>query len=167
MRARHAWLGALAAGLFTLAPQLAGAQEAGPVPFPAEGVPTVAAPGRASFAGEVRTAPSPVRFDAVYASVLDRVFDELRSLTELPPDTLSAIGQPAPLDLMISPKEPPPWVGPGVPPDARWSFHIDPIPITGQPVAYATPTPTANTGSFERWQELVLPSLVVPLPFLP
>lgn len=161
MRARTAWLGALAAGLFALIPRVSHAQEVGPTPFPTTQGPGVTLPSGVGFEGP-RTAPSPVRFDAAYTSVLDYVFQELRSLTEVPPSALSAIGQPAPTDLLMGTTQPPSWVPDGVPPDGRFGVHVG--LVTGQPVAFVVPPPISGQ---ERFSASVLPSLVVPLPFLP
>ena len=46
--------------------------------------------------------------------------------------------------------------------DGRFGVHVG--FVTGQPVAYLPPPPIAGE---ERFSSSVLPSLVVPLPFLP
>lgn len=152
---RLAWT-LLAASVGLLASGRAPAQESGPLPFNPSTVPRLSLPTGAPVG---TTWPSPLRMGGAYDSVFDTIFQGYRSITEAPPQGLPAVGQPAPLDTLISPAQPPSWVGPGVPPDARFGVPIGPVQLA--PRVYAVPPPVAGDG---RLQQSVLPSIVIPFP---
>jgi hypothetical protein len=149
------WLGSLSAIMLALSS--ANAQEPGPVPFNPQTVPRISLPSAGSWPG---MGEEP-RFGPVQSSVIDRWLANVSRWTETAPRDRSAIGQPGPIDNVISPAQAPSWIAPGVPSDAGFGIRIG--PVSGQPVIYATPPPIAGEG---RFQQSVLPSLVITLPFL-
>jgi hypothetical protein len=154
MRARWLWLGAL--GAVALGSGAASAQELGPLPFNAQTVP------RISLSSSAESWPGmSSQFSPVYSSVFDRWLSRVSGLTEAAPRYPSAVQQPGPIDTVISPAQAPSWINPGVPSDAGFSIRAG--PVSAQPVIYATPPPVAGEG---RFQQSVLPSLVITLPFL-
>lgn len=153
MTVRGLWLGAL--GVIALGSGAANAQELGPLPFDAQTVPRISLPTSDAWPA------MPSQFSPVYSSVLDRWLSTVSAWTETAPRDLAAVGQPGPIDRVISPAQPPSWISPGVPPDAGFSIRVG--PVSAQPVIYATTPPVAGEG---RFQQSVLPSLVITLPFL-
>lgn len=149
------WIGALCA--LALAQRSASAQELGPLPFDAQNVPRIRLP----TAGSWPTMREEPRFGPVQGSVLDRWLADVSRWTDAAPRDLAAVKQPGPIDSVISPAQAPSWIAPGVPPDAGFGLHFG--PVSAQPVLYASPPPVAGEG---RFQQSVLPSLVITLPFL-